>query len=138
LVHAFLKKWWVESVFKMPNLPLSLRLKVAGCHYNSIYNNTWTKQVKQLSKTLLHHTLIKKYFWYFCNYFIFDKLLHNLCLIWVKLKIGKEGGAPCFLAYDHYLLKCVPSIPDRNVTYTELHHSDDFNSFSYIFSCLTK
>jgi hypothetical protein len=26
-----------------PNLPLSLRLKVSGCHYNSIYNNTGTK-----------------------------------------------------------------------------------------------
>jgi hypothetical protein len=36
LVHAFLKKWWVESDFKAPNLPLSLRLKVSGCHYNSI------------------------------------------------------------------------------------------------------
>jgi hypothetical protein len=36
--------------FKEPNHPLSLRLKVSGCHYNSIYNNTWTKQVKQLSK----------------------------------------------------------------------------------------
>jgi hypothetical protein len=35
-----LKKWWVESDFKAPNLPLSLRLKVSGCHYNSIYNNT--------------------------------------------------------------------------------------------------
>jgi hypothetical protein len=34
LVQAFLKKWWVESDFKAPNLPLSLR------HYNSIYNNT--------------------------------------------------------------------------------------------------
>jgi hypothetical protein len=34
--------------FKAPNLPLSLRLKVSGCHYNSSYNNTWTKQVKQL------------------------------------------------------------------------------------------
>jgi hypothetical protein len=44
-----LKKWWVESDFKAPNLPLSLRLKVSGCHYNSIYSNTWTKQVKQLS-----------------------------------------------------------------------------------------
>jgi hypothetical protein len=41
--------WWVESDFKAPNLPLSLRLKVSGCHYNSIYNITWTKQVKQLS-----------------------------------------------------------------------------------------
>jgi hypothetical protein len=45
LVQAFLKKWWVESDFKVPNLPLSLRLKVSGCHYNSIYNNTWTKQL---------------------------------------------------------------------------------------------
>ena len=43
MVHAFLKKWWVESDFKAPNLPFSLRLKVSGCHYNSIYNNTWTK-----------------------------------------------------------------------------------------------
>ena len=49
LVQAFLKKWWVESDLKTPNLPLSLRLRVSGCHYNSIYNNTWTKQVKQLS-----------------------------------------------------------------------------------------
>jgi hypothetical protein len=28
LVQAFLKKWWVESDFKAPNLPLSLLLKV--------------------------------------------------------------------------------------------------------------
>jgi hypothetical protein len=40
LVQAFLKKWWVESDFKAPNLPLSLRLKVSGCHYDNIYNNT--------------------------------------------------------------------------------------------------
>ena len=42
---AFLKKWWIESDFKAPNLPLSLRLKVPGCHYNSIcdqYNMTQT------------------------------------------------------------------------------------------------
>ena len=26
LVQAFLKKWWVESDFKAPNLPFSLRL----------------------------------------------------------------------------------------------------------------
>jgi hypothetical protein len=30
LVQAFLKKWWVESDFKTPNLSLSLRLKVSG------------------------------------------------------------------------------------------------------------
>jgi hypothetical protein len=43
LVQAFLKKWWVESDFKAPNLPLALRFKGSGCHYNSIYNNTGTK-----------------------------------------------------------------------------------------------
>ena len=37
LVQAFLKKWWVESDFKAPNLPLSLRFKGSGCHCNSIY-----------------------------------------------------------------------------------------------------
>jgi hypothetical protein len=50
LVQAFLKKWWVESDFKVPNLPLSLRLKVSGCHYNSIYNNTWKKPGKTIVK----------------------------------------------------------------------------------------
>ena len=43
LVQAFLKKWWIESDFKVPNLPLSLRLKGSGSHYNSMYNNTGTK-----------------------------------------------------------------------------------------------
>jgi hypothetical protein len=43
LVQAFLKKWWVESDFKALNLPLSLRLKGSGFHYNSIYNNTGKK-----------------------------------------------------------------------------------------------
>jgi hypothetical protein len=36
MVQAFLKKWWVESDFKVPNLPLSLRFKGSGCRYNSI------------------------------------------------------------------------------------------------------
>ena len=43
LVQAFPKKWWVESDFTAPNLPLSLRFKGFGCHYNNIYNNTGTK-----------------------------------------------------------------------------------------------
>jgi hypothetical protein len=43
LEQASLKKWWVESDFKASYLPLSLRLKGSGCHYNSIYNNTGTK-----------------------------------------------------------------------------------------------
>jgi hypothetical protein len=37
LVQAFLKKWWVASDIKATNLPLSLRFKGSGCHYNSIY-----------------------------------------------------------------------------------------------------
>jgi hypothetical protein len=30
LAQAFLKKWWVESDFKAPNLPLSLRRQLLG------------------------------------------------------------------------------------------------------------
>jgi dissimilatory sulfite reductase (desulfoviridin) alpha/beta subunit len=40
LAQAFPEKFKLESDFKAPNLPLALRLKVSGCHYNSIYNNT--------------------------------------------------------------------------------------------------
>ena len=36
MLQAFLKKWWGEADFKAPNLPLSLRFKGSGCHYNSI------------------------------------------------------------------------------------------------------
>jgi hypothetical protein len=39
LVQVFLKKWWVESDFKAPNLPLSLRLKGSGCHKQSKYHH---------------------------------------------------------------------------------------------------
>jgi hypothetical protein len=45
LVQAFPKKWWVESDFTAPNLPISLQLKGSCCHYYSILNNTRTKQV---------------------------------------------------------------------------------------------
>jgi hypothetical protein len=38
LVQVFQKKWWVESDFKAPNRPLTLRLKGSGCHYVSVYN----------------------------------------------------------------------------------------------------
>jgi hypothetical protein len=63
LVQAFLKKWWVESDIKTPNLPLSLRLKVFGCHYTSIYNNTWTKQVNSCrSSTKLGEVNVKDTF----------------------------------------------------------------------------
>jgi hypothetical protein len=35
LVQAFLKKWWVESDFNAPNLPLSLRFK--GNTHTNVY-----------------------------------------------------------------------------------------------------
>jgi hypothetical protein len=46
LVQAFLKKWWVESDLKVPNLPLSLRL-----------NFVWTDQ----TWCILFHALIRLY-----------------------------------------------------------------------------
>jgi hypothetical protein len=36
LKSLYSKKWWVESDFKAPNLPLSLWFKGSGCHCNSI------------------------------------------------------------------------------------------------------
>ena len=32
-VQAFPKKWWIESDFTAPNLPLPLRLKGSGCQH---------------------------------------------------------------------------------------------------------
>ena len=52
LVQAFLKKWWVKSDFKTPNIPRSLRLKVFSCHYNSIYINTGRKIGKIVVKAV--------------------------------------------------------------------------------------
>jgi len=40
LVQAFLKKWWVESELKAPNLPLSLRFKGSGCRYHCLSQHT--------------------------------------------------------------------------------------------------
>jgi hypothetical protein len=45
LVQAFLKKWWVESDFKAPNLPLSLRFKGSG-KSNHIFQYTETSDIK--------------------------------------------------------------------------------------------
>jgi hypothetical protein len=45
LVQAFLKKWWVESDFKAPNLPVSLRLKVSGCHGNTKYEKMYIRLI---------------------------------------------------------------------------------------------
>ena len=50
MVQAFLKKWWVESDFKAPNLPLSLRLK-------GLSNKSKYKFIKQIFLLNLRHLL---------------------------------------------------------------------------------
>jgi hypothetical protein len=46
MVQPFLKKWWVESDFKAPNLPLSLRLKVFGAFNLEMSSITERKKKK--------------------------------------------------------------------------------------------
>jgi hypothetical protein len=40
LIQAFPKKWWVESDFTAPNLPLSLQFKGFGCEIYSVSAET--------------------------------------------------------------------------------------------------
>jgi hypothetical protein len=46
LAQAFLKKWWVESDLKAPNLLLSLRIKGSGCDYNSKRERKLNRQLR--------------------------------------------------------------------------------------------
>jgi hypothetical protein len=45
LIQAFLKKWWIELDFKVPNLPLSLRLKGSGCQWKKKYSCNVRKSI---------------------------------------------------------------------------------------------
>jgi len=47
LVEAFLKKWWVKSDFKAPNLPLSLRLRAKNKNKNKQKQKTEQNNTKQ-------------------------------------------------------------------------------------------
>ena len=61
MVQAFLKKWWVESDFKAPNLPLALRFKGSDCHYNSIYYKIKDKRLQgKVTKTILEKNEFEK------------------------------------------------------------------------------
>jgi hypothetical protein len=70
LVQAFLKKWWVESDFKAPNIPLSLRLITVKetqadicnlIHFDTFYksrpyqfvNLTYTKDIYLMVSSVL-------------------------------------------------------------------------------------
>ena len=100
MVQTFLKKWWVESDFKAPNLPLSLRLKVSAVtitvfitileqnRSNSCHNSTKLSEVNV--KNFLRHTLIKKYLWHFC----FEHLSLYIFTIWksiVYYRLCRDG-----------------------------------------------
>ena len=41
MVQAFLRKWWFESDFKAPNLPLSLRMRIYFEIFFEILNHVW-------------------------------------------------------------------------------------------------
>jgi len=73
LVQAFLKKWWVESDFKAPNLPLSLRFKGSAVtitvfqYRNKIVGKIVVKTVPysvnvNVKNTFTSHIDKKKYF----------------------------------------------------------------------------
>ena len=65
LVQAFLMKWWVESDFKAPNLPLSLRFKGSGCHLIIVVSNEFLKSMcYKMAADLLLFTSSAPYFLY--------------------------------------------------------------------------
>ena len=55
LVQAFLKKWWVESDFKAPNLPLSLRFDMTLQNVSS-----WKCWNKMKNKKIPHVGTVQK------------------------------------------------------------------------------
>jgi hypothetical protein len=83
LVQAFLRKWWVESDFKAPNLPLSLRLKGSGCHYSSIYNNTVISNIWYpfLLSSVVYQVNILINLTYHYDIMMFERLLKNIILV---------------------------------------------------------
>ena len=54
MVQAFLKKWWVESDFKAPNLPLSLRFILDFLKRNLKISNQNTKSAAYFSLVRLN------------------------------------------------------------------------------------
>jgi hypothetical protein len=54
LVEAFRKKWWVESDFKAPNLPLSLRLRAKKNPKTNKNKKTEQNNTKQNIKKHTH------------------------------------------------------------------------------------
>ena len=83
LVQAFPRKWWVESDFTAPNLPLWL--KSSGCHYKSIFNNNGTKMQNVLTKWSSSYTI-----WFQMRCWMTSCLNHNyLILIFIHFHFMK-------------------------------------------------
>ena len=84
LVQAFPKKWWVESDFTAPNLPLPLRLKGSGCHYISIFNNAgihiWMLGNNRFMETIM---VLRPFCLLASKYFLFIWL--SILWLWASL-----------------------------------------------------
>jgi hypothetical protein len=59
LVQAFLKKWWVESDCKAPNLPLSLRLKGSGEPIKVVLLRIYFIEVSVVSHETVIHMCVR-------------------------------------------------------------------------------
>jgi hypothetical protein len=92
LVQAFLKKWWVESDFKAPNLPLSLRFK-----QTSLYQNVSQRAIQlKLDKTnIVQFNCFNKYFLIFMsenNQIIGKKLMINSATFYCQFEVPVPRG----------------------------------------------
>jgi hypothetical protein len=63
LVQAFLKKWWVESDFKAPNLPLSLRFKGSGSRSYTMTNLYSNIEVLNTAEDFIINVLSYFFLW---------------------------------------------------------------------------
>ena len=93
MVQAILKKWWVESDFKAPNLPLSLRLKGSGCHYNNIYNSIYKSKMRNNDKSTF--ILLSEHLLFMFS--LFQQIVSHIFLVdyldnFIKLKLTERNS----------------------------------------------
>jgi hypothetical protein len=95
--------WWVESDFKAPNLPLSLRFKGSGCHCNRFYPGT---PVSSTYKTD-HHDITE----------ILLKVVLNIITSsssYIKITRYLRGLGPrCMIFFGTLCWKAVPGLPSH-------------------------
>jgi hypothetical protein len=70
LVQAFLKKWWVESDFKAPNLPLSLRLSLSKPKICSYCSPVLTIITNKYKMALISNFSLLLFMWHVSKIFL--------------------------------------------------------------------